>query len=115
MKSTYWLVRDEKIKREHPEVLANPSVNPLKEQVWKIQTAPKIKTFLWKALSEALPVADLILKRGMKIDGRCQICGMEGESIHHTLFDCDVARQVWAHSGIPHPALGLGREASSLT
>ena len=32
----------------------------LKAQVWSLKTSPKIKTFLWKVLSEALPVADRI-------------------------------------------------------
>ncbi|KAL0742854.1 hypothetical protein Bca4012_084367 [Brassica carinata] len=54
-------------------------------------------------LSDALPVADLIRHRGLKIDERCQVCGLEGESILHVLFQCDAARQVWAFSGIPQP------------
>lgn len=54
-------------------------------------------------MSEALPVADLIINRGMKVDERCQMCGLEGESIHHGFLQCHVARQVWAHSGIPQP------------
>lgn len=104
VKSAYWLARNPKIKEIFPEVLASPSLNPIKEKVWKVKTAPKIRTFLWKALSEALPVADLIIKRGMKIDDRCQLCGMERETIPHTLFLCDPARQAWALSGISFPA-----------
>lgn len=75
--------------------------------MWKIQTMPKIRVFIWKPLSEALPVADLIIKRGMKVDERCQICGMDGESIQHVLFQCPVARYVWAISGIPQPEFEL--------
>lgn len=103
VRSAYWLAREEKIREIHPEALALPSINPIKEKIWKIQTPPKIKNFLWKVLSEAVPVADLILKRGLKMDGRCQLCGLEGELIQHVLFQCDPARQVWALSGIPHP------------
>lgn len=104
VKSAYWLARNQKIKEIFPEVLASPSLNPIKEKAWKVKTAPKIRTFLWKALSEALPVADLIIKRGMKIDDTCQLCGMERETILHTLFLCDPARQPWALSGISFPA-----------
>ena len=75
--------------------------------MWKILSAPKIKIFLWKALNEAMPVSELIIKRGMHIDDRCQTCGVEGESILHALFQCDPARQVWALSGIPHPEIGF--------
>lgn len=88
-------------------MLELPSVNPVRANIWKIQTSPKIRNFLWKALSEALPVADLIRSRGMKVDERCQLCGLEGESIQHVLFQCAAARHVWAISGIPQPRFEL--------
>lgn len=105
--SAYKLAQEMKIKELYPEVLMQPSINSIKERVWKITTAPKIRTFIWKALSEALPVVDLISKRGLSIDSRCQVCGLEGESIHHVLFDCDPARQTWALLRIPHPQFGF--------
>lgn len=70
VQSAYCLARERKIKECHKEVLAFPSVNPIKERIWKIPTVPKIRVFLWKVLSEAIHVADLILKRGMKVDER---------------------------------------------
>lgn len=70
-------------------------------------TTPKIKIFVWKALNEALPVADLINKRGMKVDDRCQLCGFEGEDINHVLFSCPFARHVWALANIPSPRHGF--------
>ncbi|KAJ4915582.1 Uncharacterized protein Rs2_01132 [Raphanus sativus] len=70
--SAYKLAQEMKIKELYPEVLMQPSINSIKERVWKITTAPKIRTFIWKALSEALPVVDLISKRGLSIDSRCQ-------------------------------------------
>lgn len=107
VKSAYALAQELKIRKDFPEVLIQPSFNSVKEKVWKVSTAPKIRTFIWKALSDALPVVDLISKRGMKCDDRCQLCGLEGESIQHVLFECDPARQAWALSGIPMPELGF--------
>lgn len=70
-------------------------------------TLPKIKVFLWKSLSEALPTTDLLRSRGMKGVNRCQTFGEETESINHILFDCTFARLVWARSSIPHPKNGF--------
>lgn len=91
------------------DVVCLPSINPLKEKIWKTNTAPKLKTFLWKVLSEALPVAELIRNRGMKVDGLCQICGDAEESINHLLFTCTYARHIWALSDIPHPETGFNQ------
>lgn len=93
-----------KIKATKP---AQPSINTLKEQVWKLQTEPKIKVFLWKMLSSALPVGDLLSHRKMKVDGRCQMCGQDEESIFHILFACSLSRQVWALSAYPAPCGGF--------
>lgn len=108
VKSAYWLASSLKIKDQIPEALALPSTNELKEKVWKVKTLPKIRVFLWKALSSALPTADLICARGMKIDQRCQTCGREPESINHTLFECTFARLVWAVSTVPNGSFNEG-------
>lgn len=38
------------------------------------------------------------------------LCGSETENIEHHLFECTVARQVWALSEIPALALNMGSE-----
>ncbi|KAF3543801.1 hypothetical protein DY000_02003720 [Brassica cretica] len=45
-------------------------------------------------------MADNILSRGMKIDSRCQICGLEGESSNHVLFSCTWARQLMSDRSV---------------
>lgn len=56
-------------------------------------------------------MVDLIAKRGMSIDSRCQLCGLEGESINHVFFSYTLARQVWAMSNIPSPENGFDGNA----
>ncbi|KAG2333220.1 hypothetical protein Bca52824_004400 [Brassica carinata] len=107
VKSGYWLATKEKNVEMRRRAEELPSVNCLKTKIWKVHSTPKIRLFLWKALSDALPVVDLIRSRGINCDERCQICGFEGESINHVLFLCDIARQCWAHSNIPHPNQGF--------
>lgn len=42
-----------------------PSTNGIKTQIWFLLTVPKIKAFLWRSTSDALPVTDLIRARGV--------------------------------------------------
>lgn len=106
MKTGYWLASQESKADLIQEALAQPSLTPLKNQIWSVP--PKIKSFLWKALNGVVPVVDQIASRGLKIDSRCQ-CGMEGESINHVLFSCSLARQVWALSNFPTPVDGFDK------
>lgn len=102
VKSAYLLDFEEKTKRSQPEAFNQPSVNILKEKVWKVLSAPKIRVFLRKALNRALPVGELIEARGTKVDSRCQVCGGPNESINHLLFECPLARHIWVLTGIPN-------------
>lgn len=111
VKSGYWLAFKTNKSELIQKATMEPSLNGLKELVWSIQTAPKIKLFLWRVLSAALPVADQLRQKGIKMDTRCQLCGGEGESINHLLFTCSVARQLWALSGIPSPKGGFDSSA----
>lgn len=111
VKSGYWLACEYYNKETLSFARLLPSINCLKDQIWLLQTAPKIKSFLWKVLSGALPVAVKFASRGMKVDTRCQSCGFEGESANHILFMCPVARQVWALSKFPSPPTGFDLES----
>lgn len=92
VKSAYWLASKLKAERTLPEAFFDPST---KEKVWQVKTLPKIRVFLWKSINAALPTADLLIARGMKVDNRCQSCRGESDSINHLLFECCFARLVW--------------------
>ncbi|KAG7571744.1 Ribonuclease H domain [Arabidopsis suecica] len=56
VKTGYWLAfRDNKSDLIR-NATSQPSLNGLKEKVWSILAAPKIKLFLWRALCAALPL-----------------------------------------------------------
>lgn len=64
-------------------------------RIWKIPTVPKIRMFLWRALSGDLAVDDCLVKHGMQASLTCQMCTNDLESIVHVLFGCTMARQIW--------------------
>ncbi|XP_013654011.2 uncharacterized protein LOC106358754 [Brassica napus] len=107
VKSGYWFAEREAKKDAFISGGLLPSLNGIKDLIWSTDSAPKIRIFLWKVISGAIPVADNLIERGMKIDSRCQICGLEGESLNHALFVCTVAKQIWAESNFPHPEPGF--------
>lgn len=91
-KSGYWLKNILIRSNEIREAEALPSLNVLKSENWKLKAPPKIKTFFWRALSNAIATGELLVKRGIKMDPQCQACGFQGESVNHLLFTCPIAR-----------------------
>ncbi|KAG7588745.1 Reverse transcriptase domain [Arabidopsis suecica] len=99
-------------RKAHPilfkEAETTPSISPLFDSLWKIQTAPKIKVFIWKALKGAIAVEDRLRTRGINVKDGCLMCEEENETVNHILFQCPLARQVWALSNVPFPVSGFG-------
>ncbi|KAG7591227.1 Reverse transcriptase domain [Arabidopsis thaliana x Arabidopsis arenosa] len=79
----------------------------LKVKIWAIKTVPKIKMFLWRALSGALAVSVCLRAHGMNTDLKCSLCQDAVESISHVLFHCWPAREVWEIANIPLPVQGF--------
>lgn len=79
-----------------------PSGDPqLKNEIWKIQTAPKLKHFLWRMLSRALATGEELERRRINPDKFCKRCVTEIESTDHIFFTCPHALQIWRASMIP--------------
>ena len=68
--------------------------------IWKSETLPKIKTFLWRCVRNSIGVKYCLAKRGMVVDEGCPICQREPETILHALRDCQKAKQVWIQFGV---------------
>jgi len=67
----------------------------LKKQIWKVPTLPKIRTFLWRAASGALAVAECLTAHGMPVDLTCKLCNQGSETIKHVFFQCTKAQELW--------------------
>ena len=83
--------------------------NDLKKRIWKLPTLPKIRMFLWRAVSGALAVAERLNSRGLNVDPSCRLCQDGPETINHVLFQCSVASLVWSDVGTPLPAASSQR------
>ncbi|XP_048613591.1 uncharacterized protein LOC125587367 [Brassica napus] len=106
-KSGYWLAANLAKSEVRSQAALLPSLNPLKKIIWDLCIPPKLRIFLWKILSAALPVANGLMSRGILVDDRCQFCGHVGESEVHLFFTCPLARLIWAVAEIPVPRSGF--------
>ncbi|CAN6825949.1 unnamed protein product [Brassica oleracea] len=94
---------------------AHRSLPPVEKQLWKslwkLNTSPKIRHFLWRALSGALAVAERLQSRGLCNNTTCPACGQASETISHVLFTCLTAVEVWRLAGIQPPPAGFSHSS----
>ncbi|XP_013658904.1 uncharacterized protein LOC106363756 [Brassica napus] len=75
---------------ESIQELQSPTPQPLPplekklwSDLWKTKTSPKLRHFLWRALSGALAVKERLRSRGINLDTTCPLCGLHQETICH--------------------------------
>ena len=68
--------------------------------LWKVDTLPRIRTFLWMCAHNSIGVKVCLEKRGVVRDNTCPICQRGSETILHALRDCPHIKQVWNQLGI---------------
>ena len=68
--------------------------------IWKLDTLPRIKTFIWKCMHHSIGVRDCLQARGLQVDNICPHCHNRPESIIHALRDCHVLKTIWHQLGI---------------
>ncbi|KAJ1693493.1 hypothetical protein LUZ63_010191 [Rhynchospora breviuscula] len=61
---------------------------------WK-KIAPKVRIFLWRLLSNGLPLGQNLHHRIQSISPMCSRCGQENEYATHCFFFCQGSRMVW--------------------
>lgn len=75
----------------------------LKKKLWKVKIQPKLRLFLWRAVSGALTVANRLQSRGMNVDVECKLCHNNAEPINHVLFECVMAQELLRKASFPLP------------
>jgi len=65
------------------------------KSVWKLNTPPKVRNFLWRACSNILPTRDNLHRKKLQVEPWCAICHQPIETVCHILWECPLARNVW--------------------
>lgn len=86
--------------RELKENNRNEDNSGFWKQLWNLKIPPKIKHFMWRALSENLPTKVNLRSKRVEIDVWCPACQGDAESVIHTLVACPFAVDCWNISGI---------------
>jgi len=64
--------------------------------LWNLNTPNRIKTLLWRAISNALPTRANLVKRKVLTNPTCQACGVAPESTLHAFWSCPKLIGVWS-------------------
>ncbi|KAL4331235.1 hypothetical protein AHAS_Ahas13G0479800 [Arachis hypogaea] len=106
----YWLARDDGIYTIKTGYFAakgefqsrdngNPSTSDARrelwKEIWKMKIPAKIKSFLWKAAHDIVPVNSNLFKKRIAGSPICQICNKEVETTEHALLLCEWTRAAW--------------------
>ena len=95
VKSGYKMLCEES-RREEAASSNREASKALWRGIWKMSTPGKVKHFVWKACSNALPVKLNLVKRKFLEEDVCQVCNKESETISHALWECEVLQEVWS-------------------
>ena len=69
--------------------------------LWKFDTIPKIKHYIWLFYHNSVPIWQVIAARGISCNTSCPLCQSQEESILHLLRDCPFALKFWKQLGTP--------------
>ena len=68
---------------------------PYIKKIWKEKIPAKLKLFLWLVANNAILARDNLCRRKWNGDPSCLFCD-SNESVSHLLFQCSMAKAVWA-------------------
>lgn len=105
--SGYRLLEDIRDLQGPSTTTLSPLETRLWSNLWKTKTSPKLRHFLWRALSSALAVKERLHSRCINVETTCNACVHHLETICHVLFSCPLALEVWDALGLPLPPAGF--------
>lgn len=96
VKSGYHCIK--RTMEQHNANQATTSFQPppsLWTNIWKLNTPPKIRIFMWNLCQNALPTKDNLFRMKILPDPICPLCSHERETAEHLFLLCYWTRQIW--------------------
>lgn len=63
--------------------------------IWKLNVAPRGKTFIWLLLHVKVQIYDFLYNLHMDPPDHCVFCGLVLETVDHLFRDCPKSRIIW--------------------
>jgi len=60
--------------------------------IWELNVPPKIRNFMWRAVSNILPTRDNMYRRRVVVESTYEFCHQHPETEAHLLWECPFAR-----------------------
>ena len=98
VKSGYHVARQLKKIKSWAETSTGPIGVQVWSKLWMLNVPKKIKVFGWCACQNILPTRANLRQRKVMDEDVCMLYSREAETGVHALWDCAVARDVWAGS-----------------
>ena len=65
------------------------------KRIWRLCVPNKIKLFLWRVCSNALPTKENLKRRKILDNAKCSACLLAQESTFHAIWSCELLHQIW--------------------
>ena len=65
------------------------------KKFWKIKVPHKIRHFIWRVARDILPTKANLVHRHVILEGGCEECDDNLESLLHLCWECLKARETW--------------------
>ncbi|XP_062027735.1 uncharacterized protein LOC133743716 [Rosa rugosa] len=64
--------------------------------IWNKALQPRKSLVTWKVLKQRILTDDLLARRGICLYSQCSICQIQGESLNHLFYECDLIHDFWS-------------------
>ena len=67
--------------------------------LWNLIDPPKIKNFMWRAVTGCLPTKDMLRMKQVDVNVVCALYNNEVETVNHLMLECSFAKSCWGMVG----------------